>query len=438
MPGTQNGVWVWDSQGNGDFCSVDVALSDPGNSCNDEILGNISGQVSTSYGMLISDASTTLSSQSSAEFPKQTITDEAGAFSFSNNPFGFNYRINVSKDEEYHNGLSTLDLVFISRHILNQETLADPYKILAADANDDATISVLDISLFRQIILSGDDDLDNQKSWLFIDKQTPFIDPSNPWPYNENIQINNFGAALQKQDFIGIKIGDVNESYRQAEIREPQVVTFDIKDRFVRKEETIDVEMIANTPIAGTQFTALTRDLELLKTVVKGENITAEHTVVHDNDFTLSWNTSNFTQDQEPTVFTFTFKAQKDIILSESIELNSSITTAEAYLSSDLSKLYDLQLTFSSDEQQTILRQNKPNPFSSETLIEIELAQADDIQLEIFDLNGKKILERGGFYQKGRHKFLITENDLQSNTGILYYKVQVNDEVFTKKMMFIK
>ena len=53
--------------------------------------------------------------------------------------------LTASKNDDYLNGVSTLDLLLIQRHILGIETLDDPYKFIAADVNNDQEITATDL-----------------------------------------------------------------------------------------------------------------------------------------------------------------------------------------------------------------------------------------------------------------------------------------------------
>ena len=51
------------------------------------------------------------------------------------------------------NGVSTLDLVHIQRHILGIQSLNDPYNAIAADADNNGKISASDLTVIRKAIL---------------------------------------------------------------------------------------------------------------------------------------------------------------------------------------------------------------------------------------------------------------------------------------------
>lgn len=70
------------------------------------------------------------------EFPKSAITTADGKFSFGNLPMYKEYTVTADKNDDVLNGVSTLDLVMIQRHILGLNPLDSPHKLIAADVNN--------------------------------------------------------------------------------------------------------------------------------------------------------------------------------------------------------------------------------------------------------------------------------------------------------------
>ncbi len=125
------------------------------------------------------------------------------------------YTVTPYKNDNPLNGITTFDLVLISKHILGIEALGFPYKRIAADANKNNSITTFDIVEFRKLILGIYDTIPGNTSWRFVEKNYIFPDTINfnPWveAFPENIpNYNTSGSATA--DFIGIKIGDVNNT----------------------------------------------------------------------------------------------------------------------------------------------------------------------------------------------------------------------------------
>ena len=63
--------------------------------------------------------------------------------------------VSASKTDDYTNGVSTLDLVLIQRHIfLGLTKLDSPEKLLAADVNKDGKVTASDLVELRKLILA--------------------------------------------------------------------------------------------------------------------------------------------------------------------------------------------------------------------------------------------------------------------------------------------
>lgn len=91
---------------------------------------------------------------------------------------------------------------------------------------------------------------------------------------------------------------------------------------------------------------------------------------------------------------------------------------------------------------QNILRQNYPNPFNGQTRINYQIKEAGFVHLEIFNLLGQKIRtlvnkeETPGVYSviwNGRDDF-----GEYTASGIYFYRLEINDFVLNRKLMFLK
>jgi len=132
------------------------------------------------------------------------------------------------KEDNPLNGVTTYDLVLISKHILGIEpfnppippaTSPSPYKIIAADANSSNSITTFDIVELRKLILGiyGPQQLPNPpnpwpyRSYRFFDKTVQLQDIPFSGPMPEWVQVNipPLGTVAA---FYGVKIGDVNNT----------------------------------------------------------------------------------------------------------------------------------------------------------------------------------------------------------------------------------
>ncbi len=87
--------------------------------------------------------------------------------------------------------------------------------------------------------------------------------------------------------------------------------------------------------------------------------------------------------------------------------------------------------------QPFILEQNYPNPFNPKTSINIDLVHDSEVQITIYNLEGKEINKLfKGHLGKGTHSFSFDATDLPS--GLYLYKVSTPDYTETKKMILTK
>jgi hypothetical protein len=183
---------------------------------------NIGGSIETEAGQGIGNVSVTVAPSASSCGSKATNTLLNGRYGvcFQNCGAG-TYTVTPYKNDNPLNGVTTLDLSMISKHILNLTPLGSPYKLIAADANKSNTITTLDIVALRRLILGIDSNFANNTSWRFIDKAYVFPNPSNPFvaPFPVDKQIAFNGTA----DFICVKTGDVNESAQPVKAQPVQV-----------------------------------------------------------------------------------------------------------------------------------------------------------------------------------------------------------------------
>ena len=86
------------------------------------------------------------------------------------------------------------------------------------------------------------------------------------------------------------------------------------------------------------------------------------------------------------------------------------------------------------DGTQSSLEQNYPNPFIGRTEISYELAESNDVVVEISDITGKVIDRHDeGFKPAGNHN--VTINADKYEAGIYFYTLKAGDFVQTKRMV---
>ncbi|MCD4682920.1 MAG: T9SS type A sorting domain-containing protein [Bacteroidales bacterium] len=87
-----------------------------------------------------------------------------------------------------------------------------------------------------------------------------------------------------------------------------------------------------------------------------------------------------------------------------------------------------------SPDESLKVSQNIPNPFSKETMVQIELFDACNVSLEVTNLTGQKVLEiNKGHLPVGIHNITLKADGL--SLGLYFYTVNAGDAAVTKKMI---
>jgi hypothetical protein len=447
-------LWVMDQAGNADYCETIISIQDNANVCNSGNFTSVAGALKTDSGEGLEDCDVEISGQetSGSLFNHFGMTNESGEYNFSNIvPMGSNYTLTPAKDDNPLNGVSTYDLVLISKHILGLQPFDSPFKMIAADANKSGSITTFDVVELRKLILGIYTDLPSNTSWRFVDKSFTFPDPSNPFQtlFPENKTVSGIGSSQMAEDFTAIKVGDVNgtaiaNSLMSADERSGNTLLFDVEDRTVKAREEFTVHFKAAEKVSGYQFTLNFNDLEVAD-IVPGSNMKADNFAIFpdENAVTTSWASTDVVGKEAE--FDIKFRAKKAGKLSEMLAVSSRITPAEAYeLNADsYSKNLDVAFRFHSPQGATVvgvgfeLYQNQPNPFMNRTTIGFHLPEANRATLSIFDESGRLLHSQTGDFAKGYNSVLLDRSMLKTN-GLLYYKLETADNSATRKMILLK
>ena len=138
----------------------------------------------------------------------------------------------------------------------------------------------------------------------------------------------------------------------------------------------------------------------------------------------------------EEVLYTITVKAEKSMLLSEMLAVNSTVTKAESY-NGNL-EVGGVSLEFRTAPVASVeLYQNEPNPFRGQTTINFAMPTAAKATLSVFDVTGKVVAVRVVDAAKGMNSEIFTREQLGA-TGVLYYTLESGDFTATKKMIIVE
>lgn len=447
--GTRNlRMWVIDSWGNRDFCEVQLVVQ--ANSFNCGPAGantaQITGQIITEGNEGVAKVNVELkgSGQNAA------TTGTNGVFNFASMPIGGSYELVAGKNINPNNGISTLDLVHIQKHILGLENLTSPYRIIAADIDNNKKITATDLVALRRVILGIDEKFANNQSWRFIAKDQKFADATNPFASELNEKYSMVLTKDMQADFIGIKVGDVNGSVtpselNSAEIRSNKTLELVTDNLSFKAGQEVRVPITASnfTEILGYQFT-----LEFNAAVMTYSGVESGAIQVDANNFgihkanvgviTTSWHeAAPVTVKPEEVLFTLIFNTKADGRVEKALTVNDKVTQAEVYHQDLEVSAVGLKFTERKDNFNFALYQNTPNPFNQQTVIGFTLPASGKATLKIMDVTGKTLSLIHGDYAKGYNEIRLHQNDLKVK-GVLYYQLESAQYTATKKMIVLE
>jgi hypothetical protein len=274
-----------------------------------------------------------------------------------------------------------------------------------------------------------------------------FPNLNNPFQatFAENKSIVNLSGNLTSEDFVSVKVGDVNgnaiaNAAMSSDDRSSGTLLFDVENKSVTAGETFTVSFNAAEKVSGYQFTMNFKGLEVVDVVPVSRDMKSLNFGVFANSITTSYD------GEEEGAFTVTFRAMQSGKLSELLYMSSCITKAEAYPSyakASAGEKMNVAFRFNNNGASTIaglgfeLYQNQPNPFVNKTMIGFHLPEATTATLSIFDETGRLVYNQKGAFAKGYNSIAI-DRALLNTVGMMYYKLETATDSATKKMIQTK
>jgi hypothetical protein len=437
-------LWVMDNAGYVSQCTTYVIIQDGIGNCAPDFCA----------GSIIANASTPLPGSQGIDevrfdiYVTLSFAPPVSYFNYSNMyghgvfyhfPLESDFMLTPSKNDNPLNGVTTYDLVLISKHILALEPLNDPNKIIAADVNKSGSVTTFDIVETRKLILGIYDTFPNNMSWRFVDKAFSFPNPINPFQttFPENIVQQDWNGNQNEFDFVGIKIGDVNNTAipnasapNPIESRSPNFLV--LPDLELKAGETWDVPIRATKQSHwlglqfGLDFDPELIEIESVESSALPDFGTENWAQPRPGQVSLSWSDATAaTVSPDDPMLQLRIKARANIQLSQALN-----TTVKPRLQPEVYGLegvaQPLQVVFSAEN---VLEVNQvfspqPNPTTMGTSIPIQISQPENLRVEICDLSGKVLWDNDLNLEKGSHLLEIPAAAMP-HAGLYLWRVRV-------------
>ena len=441
-------IYLWSGGIIIDSCTNLIQIVDGGGFCNSAITdGTIRGTLTMEDRRLIDGVNVDLDG---SPF-ESLITNGDGNYAFPSMAFGGSYRVVPEKDYDYLNGVSTLDLIAIQKHILGTARIESPYKLIAADINRSGSITGSDLLELRKLILGVYDELPNNTSWRFIDKSYKFIDPLNPFAYDipEIYDILTFDQSMII-DFIGVKVGDINNtaianaSEGRIDRRSSYKFNYDLVENAYEADQIIEILFSSDQldQVIGIQHSLVVNpDLaEIIEVIPVAESVDVSNIRIADKPkgiINFSWN-GDYDVETDEALFSIKLKLKKNAYTSDLLSIDDSGLRSEAYFSE--SDAVHIGLEYRAGEtmdEEISLYQNVPNPWTESTKIKFYMPQVQAYSIHLYDVNGKLIYRLSNTSKKGVNEVVI-DNDQFETGGILYYELISADVRLINKMLLLR
>lgn len=421
------------------------------------ITASVAGKIVNELGTAVPSVTLNLTGSSSG----MAVTSASGQYYFTLDPEG-DYAVTPSKSNDVMvtNGISTIDLLLVRQHVLATIPFTSPYKIIAADVDGSGAVGTLDFLLIRTVVLQINTTFPNGRLWTFVSSDFAFADPRIPFPYQDTRTYTNIMQDLQNQDFVGIKLGDVNNSWDPAtpKLSANGNVQMAIGNysAYPESEIVIPVRVKDFRNITGYQFT-LSWNPEVLRFIgvsnkalngYFGLNRTAEGLL------TTSWYdelVQPVTLSDSETVFELNFLAAGNDGASSEIRMDSKLAASEAYngnldmleitARNGMVKVNGGFPSIANHQSSAFNLQVFPNPFKEAASISFAVPEDQVADILIYNIEGKLVKESKGFYSAGHHQILWDGRNSSGeclSAGCYYIKVNAGSSTGVAKVMRVK
>jgi len=427
-------MWVTDTTGNQDFCAVKINIQDGDNNCNKTGNAFISGKIMTENSKGLDQTEVSLMDLSD-NFMNMSMSDALGQFTFQNISDG-SYTLKPKYGKNHLLGINTIDLVHIQRHILGIQRLTNPYKLIAADADNDERITISDVVELRKLILGIKSQFDNDDlAWKFVSNDNVFANPAKPWPFKGSSEVNIANGIFSKNiEFMAVKVGDLDGSAFALSSRNTNKITVTSATKSIDKR-TYDMSFKVKEDVSIDALEMMIDLPSRVSKVILSSNmidLNSEHYFVDykNGKIKVSWHSEKEVNLlNSNTLINITYEAQSEETLSLSNSNNTNFIHSTTNGTQELINERNHTKSFE-------VYQNEPNPFEDRTRIRFYQPMEGEVKLNIYNLTGKALYQSKKVFGKGINEIEISKQDIKEK-GVIIYEMELLGEKVIKKMLLI-
>lgn len=386
---------------------------------------------------------------------QSSVTGMDGVYAFDV-PLNGSYTVTPAKNSDSNSSISIFDIMLVQRHILAVEFLSSPYKIIAANVNAIPPLSILDVILMQSVVLTINSTFPNGKLWTFVPADYVFADSLNPYFYPSSRTYANITSSKGEEDFIGIKLGDVDNTWSPKRSAEEDVhFLIDEFHATCGEEITVPVKVKNFANVTGYQFT-LSWDAAVLS--YRGVNNQMIPALYGEHRTKEGWLTTLWSDemvqavslDDNAVAFEVIFAVTGAPGSSSEIKIGSGLTVMEAYNENlELINIVPQSGIVKVNDAPVVVRHPssishisvQPNPFSHSASIVFTIPQAQTVTMIIYDLTGRQVKQAKKQHDAGRLSFEWHGDDDAGNplsSGLYHVRITSGDMTRAIKALLIR
>ncbi len=401
------------------------------------------------------------------QWDNNLATDTTGYYEINGVDFMSSSGLLPLKDSDFLNGVDAYDLYLMQQHVLGNELLDSPYKVIAADVDHSEIVSTVDVLMANQAILGEIDSFPNNESWRFVTEPYIFPVPGNPFltTFPEAFQLNH-PLTVNQRDFTAVKIGDVDLSHNPslllgaAEEKDLEIHPLLFDDQLLHRGRTYTIPLYFDEP---TDLLAIQMALQWDTTQLALEGVvTNETTLCRSDNFgyrflelgviTACWFDRNALETNQPVdsdtpLFLLRFSAKETTRLSQSLMLNPDFVDGLSFERKDDFQQKDfkrkLALQHSAQGHHPTGAPHSalevfPNPVSSDHLhFQYTLSRESNVRIIVFNTLGQSVQTIIFKERRPKGTYTYTWDASGLPEGSYFVQLQIDEEVSAVKRFLV-
>lgn len=170
---------------------------------------SISGHIYTPNDTPVQNVAVTLVENSNAT---TVYSNASGYYEFTDLVAGLDYTLSLDKNTNAANGVTMQDFSETKAHILENNLFTTPYQRIAGNVDNSNQLTLKDVILIEMVASGNVSNFPDVSSWQFVPSDYVFPNPGMPFGFPSTKNFTSLSQDWTGQDFIGIKMGDVDGS----------------------------------------------------------------------------------------------------------------------------------------------------------------------------------------------------------------------------------